>query len=142
MATGGSKRRIATDFALSEASVYRHFGDHLPARIMKAQEKMDVREALDIVGQLKFINAAALTVLRDARANGDQELVLKAIDRVQKQIELQARLIGELDDRPQINIWVSAEWLAIRSALLSALRDHPAARLEVAEALAGLEAVS
>jgi hypothetical protein len=135
LAMGHSKRRIAADYGLSESAVHRHFDEHLPARIVKAQERTDVREAIDIVAQLKAINAAALGVLKDARTSGDGELMLKASDRILKQIELQARLIGELDDRPQINILISAEWAELRLLILQALDPYPDARTAVAEVL-------
>ena len=48
---------------------------------------------------------------------------LKAVDRVQRQIELQAKLLGELDERPHINIALSAECLQIRAIVLDVLRD-------------------
>ena len=63
-----------------------------------------MRQALDVLQQLKFVNGAALAVLRDAKAAGDGELTLRAIDRVlTSQIELQAKLLGDLDDRPQVS---------------------------------------
>jgi len=126
---------LAKQYGISEAALYRHHDEHLPARIVKAQERLDVREALDIVSQLKAINAAALEVLRDARASQDGDLVLKASDRILRQIELQAKLLGELDDRPIINILVAPEWLELRVVIMGALSGHPEAQRDVAEAI-------
>jgi hypothetical protein len=135
LATGHSKRRIAADHGLSESAIYRHVDEHLPARIVKAQERTDVREALDIVGQLKLVNAAALAVLKQARDSRDGELMLKATDRILKQVELQAKLLGELDDRPVVNVLVAPEWLELRVVLMGALRGHPDAQRDVIEAI-------
>jgi hypothetical protein len=67
-------------------------------------------------------------------------LALKAVERVQRQTELQARLLGELDERPQVNILVSSDGAPIRSALLvDVLRPYPDAALAVAERLLLLE---
>lgn len=132
---GSPNRRIATQFALSEAAVRRHAAEHLPVALVKAQEAEEVRQALDVLQQLKHINAAALTVLRDAKAAGDGELMLKAIDRVHRQVELQAKLLGDLDDRPQVNILVSPEWAALRTRIMGALVPFPAARVALAEVL-------
>ena len=107
----------------------------LPATLVKAQEAEDVRQALDVVQQLRHINSAALRVLQDAKAAGNGDLVLKAVDRVMKQVEVQARLLGDLDDRPQINVLVSPEWLQLRGQILAALAPFPAARVAIAEAL-------
>lgn len=69
-----------------------------------------------------------------------RDLVLKTAGRLQPQIELLAKLLGELDDRPQVNITLSAEWVQIRTVLLDALAPHPEARASVSAALLELEA--
>ena len=61
-------------------------------------------EGLDVVAQLRTINTITLHVLKEARDAKDHDISLKAIDRVQRQIELQAKLLGELDERPQVNL--------------------------------------
>ena len=132
-------RRIAARTGLAESSVRRHAANHLPARLVAAAEAEDVAHAIDVVGQLRAINAATLAVLAVARARGDGELALKAVDRVQRQIELQAKLLGELDERSQVNVLVAPEWLLVRSELLSALGPYPEARTAVAARLVALE---
>jgi hypothetical protein len=137
---GESLGKIATEYHVIDESLRRHRDSHLPARMVKAAEVEDVRQALDVVAQLKAINSASLQVLADARRAGDGELALKAVDRVHRQIELQAKLLGELDDRPVVNVLLAPEWLQLRGALLSALTPYADARMAVAGALASLEA--
>ncbi len=132
-------RRIAARTGLAETSVRRHAANHLPATLVAAAEAEDVAHAIDVLGQLPAINAATLAVLADARKRGDGDLALKAVDRVQRQIELQAKLLGELDERPQVNVLVAPEWLVVRSTLLEALRAYPEARTAVAARLVALE---
>jgi hypothetical protein len=132
-------RDIALRFSLNRMSLWRHRDDHLPLRLVEAQAATDVRAALDVVKQLEAINGAALRVLTEARTAGDGELALKAIDRIQRQIELQAKLLGELDERPQINITVHPEFVAARVVLLRALLPYPDARTAAAEALLALD---
>jgi len=127
-------------FTLSaRMAVQRHKDEHLPGVLVKAHEQEDVRLALDVVGQLRAINQASLAVLKQARERGDGELALKAVDRVQKQIELQAKLLGELDERPQVNVLALPEWAQVRLLVLQALEPHPEARAAVAGRLAALE---
>jgi hypothetical protein len=140
LAAGGVLSKISTKFHVIHESLRRHRDSHLPARVIQAQEAEDVKQALDVVQQLRAINGATLQILSEARAVGDGSLALKAIDRLQRQIELQARLLGELDDRPQVNILVSPEWGLVRQALVGALVPYPDARVAVAGALSALEA--
>jgi len=121
-------------------SLQRHKEAHIPAAIANAVRQEGVEHALDIVQQLKAINGASLAVLRDARATGKDGLTLQAVDRVHKQIELQAKLLGELDERPQVNILMAPQWLQVRTILFEALQPYTEARAAVAGALLQLEA--
>ncbi len=132
---GASNRSVASLYDVSEAAVRRHKANHLPAKLVKAQEEEDVREALDVIKQLKAINAASLNILKDAREQGRPGTALAAVDRIHKQIELQAKLLGELDDRPQVNVLISPEWLELRTTIITALDPHPQARESVLRAL-------
>jgi hypothetical protein len=139
LAAGEPIARIAARHGLSEDAVSRHNAEHLPARLARAAEREEVRQAFDAWTQLRAVNAATLAILKEAREARDHDVALKAIARVEKQIELQARLLGELDDRPQVNLLVAPEWLSVRAALLAALMPYPEARLAVAGSLARLE---
>jgi len=134
-----ASRRIASQHHLVETSIRRHAANHLPAAMVAAAEAEDVAHAIDIVQQLKAINGASLAILSEARQQRDPDTALKAIDRIQRQIELQAKLLGELDDRPQVNVLVLPEWLLARDALLDALRPYPDARAAVSARLVRLE---
>lgn len=141
LAAGVSAAEISGRYrTIGERAVRRHKANHLPARVAKAQEVEDVREALDVINQLKAINAASLHILKEAREQGKQGTALAAIDRIHKQIELQAKLLGELDDSPVVNIVLSAEWIQVRTVLLSALSPYPEARSAVAGGLLELGA--
>ena len=91
LASGASaNRRIATRFGLSEAAVRRHKDEHLPTSLVEAVGQETVRQAIDVVAQLRAINGASRQILEEARAAKDGELALKAIDRIHRQVELQA----------------------------------------------------
>lgn len=132
-------QHIAERYGLVDTSIRRHEKTHLPARLVKAAEKADVTQALDVVAQLKAINGASLQILQKAKEAGNGGLALRAIDRIQRQIELQAKLLGELNDAPTINVTLSPEWLEIRMVIFDALSEHPEARVALAEALHAVE---
>lgn len=67
-----------------------------------------------------------------------RELVLKCYDRLQGQLELIARLIGELDERPVV-VFNLPEYQLIRQTLVSALAPFPEARQAVVTRLRTLE---
>lgn len=135
LAAGGNVRAMSALYRVSEDALTRHKGAHLPAVLVRAQEHEDVRHALDVVKQLRTINAVSMALLEEARDTRDGDLALKAIDRIHKQIELQARLLGELQEGQTVNLILAPEWLALRGRILVALADFPAAKLALAEAL-------
>jgi hypothetical protein len=136
---GATMRELAAKYRVSPDAMERHNAAHLPKAMIKAAEVEEVRQALDVVQQLKAINGATLQILMDARATGDADTALKAIDRIHKQIELQAKLLGELSDAPQVDVVLMPEWLALRGAILAALAPYSEARATVATQILRLE---
>jgi len=136
---GTSYRHIASQWNVGYKSVDRHAAGHVSATIKQAQEAKDEAQALDVVKQLKVINNVSMNILKGARDAKENSLALSAIDRIVKQLELQAKLLGDLDDRPVINVLLTPEWLTIRAAITSALAPYGEAREAVALALMALE---
>jgi transposase-like protein len=67
-----------------------------------------------------------------------RKLVLDTAAQLTKQIELLAKLTGELDERPEINVLIDPQWLSVRATLLTALAEHPDALEGVQRALTAL----
>ncbi len=130
-----SLRDIAGQFDVSKSAVDRHKAEHLPAHLVKAHEQEDIRQAIDVVRQLKAINQATLGILKEARDMRKHAIALMAIDRVQKQIELQAKLLGELQQEGTTNIVINQQVAAYTAVLMHALAPFPDARAAVAAAL-------
>ncbi|MHB9132903.1 MAG: hypothetical protein ACYDBB_17690 [Armatimonadota bacterium] len=130
---------LAAKHHLSEDALQRHKDHHLPASVRTAQDAADVTQALSVVAQLREINAASLAILHEAHESGQPQLALRAVDRIHKQVELQAKLLGDLDERPSVTVTFSAEWVSLRTTILQALDPFPDARLALATALAEVE---
>lgn len=105
---------IASHYGLSLSALKRHKKTHLPAQLVKAHraaevgraadlveyrnglETAEIHQAIDMVQQLKAINAACLEVLKKARAAEKHSVLLSAVDRISRQIEIQARWLNEI----------------------------------------------
>jgi len=140
LVAGASAQKVSALFRVSPDAVQRHRAEHLPAAVRQARTDAEERQALDVLMQLKAINGASLHILHEARQKRDPQTALKAIDRIQRQIELQAKILGELDERPTVSLVVSPEWAQVRATLLVALAPYPEARVAVASRLTLLEA--
>ncbi len=144
LAAGEAVRTVASRYVpLSKTAVQRHKDEHMTEMLRKARQAREGatdEHALDVVKQLKAINGASLQILHEARQGQDPQTALKAVDRIQRQIELQAKLLGQLDERPQVNLVISPEWVQVRTTILTVLSPYPEARVAVAGALASLDA--
>ena len=76
----------------------------------------------------------------EVRHADPRDLVLRTDRRLQGQLELIAKLLGELDERPQINVLLTPEWARVRGVLVEALAPFPEARAAAAAALVAAEA--
>ena len=138
LVTGAPYRSVAKRFKLSESAVYRHKVDHLPAHLLKAREVEELARADDLLEQVRQLQSHALDVLERAEKAGDLRTALAAISQARGNLELLGKLAGELDERPVVNLNVSAEWLELRTMIVEAVEPHPAAHRAVLRALESL----
>ena len=137
LVTGAPYRSVAKRFGLSESAVYRHKTEHLPVHLLKAREVEEVAQADDLLEQVRHLQAHALDILERAEETGDLRTALAAISQARGNLELLGKLAGELDERPQVNLLVSTEWLELRAVIIGALSPHPGAREAVLRAIEG-----
>jgi len=69
------------------------------------------------------------------------KLALQAVSRLERQAELQARMLG-IAERTEVrsSVFDGEEWARVRSVLIDALRPYPEACTAVLEALASVGA--
>lgn len=103
LAKGVHIAKVAKDFAVSYNALYRHrVNSHVIKALIEAKQgAVEIEHPDDLVGQLKSLQMTTLGVLRDARDSGDGRLALTAVSVAAKNIELMARLEGELIERIQ-----------------------------------------
>ena len=136
--SGLSDPKVAKQFGISKDSVRRHRISHLSPALQALaveREKEGARTALD---RMEALYEKASAVLEAANADGKPSLSLAAIRELRGIVELLAKLNGELDDRPTVqvlNVTASPEWDALRGVVLTALRPYPEAGRAVALAL-------
>jgi hypothetical protein len=132
---GRPNRRIASHYDVTERAVRNHKANHLPASLAKAREAEEVAQADELLGQVRDLQERALAILDKAEEAGELRTALGAIREARGNLELLAKLLGELDDRPQVNILISPEWLELRAVIVGALQPHPEALSAVVSAL-------
>ncbi len=137
-----SIREIARRFGLSHDAVSRHKA-HISAALSRLVAEREEAGPASALQRLEELYAKADQVLTAATAEGKASLSLAAIRELRSIVETLAKITGELDERPTVqvlNVATSPEWVAVRSALMAALHPYPEAAQAVANSLTQLEA--
>lgn len=134
---GGSLRGIARHFAVGDDAITRHAKSHIAPMLVKAQAIVEVTQADSLLDGMRSLQSKTLAMLDSAQTAKDLRTALMAVGEARRNFDLLARLLGELDERPQINILVSPEWQQLRGVILQALAPYPEARTALASVLTG-----
>ena len=124
---------------VGERAVRRHRSNHLPAKLVMAEKAAEVAQADNLLDQVGDLQRRALAILDMAEEAGELRTALSAIREARGNLELLAKLLGELDERPVVNLNVSPEWLELRAVIVTALEPHPEALGAVVGALEGAD---
>jgi hypothetical protein len=133
---GQPDKRVAAVYGIGAASVRRHRLNHIPKFLVKAQETREVSRAGDLLAQIEAIQAKTLRILLDADRAGDKRTALYAIKEARNNLELMAKLAGELRTGTTVNILVMPEWIDLRTQILNAVDPYPEAKRAIAEVVA------
>ena len=131
---------LVAKYRVSKDALSRHKANHLPATLVKAQEAQAVARADDLLDEVRSLQARTLTILDRAERVGDLRTALRAIKEARGNLELLAKLMGQIDKRPQVHLHLSQEWLELRATIVEALEGHQEAKEAVLNVLeAGTE---
>lgn len=151
-------RSIAEGFGLNVYAIQRHRDNHLRAEAKKViyaeakQEQEAIESAnasavvkadrLDVIDSLTRLSARVDRLVTQAEKEGEASVALKGMAELRRQIELAARILGDLDSSSKTTVIVAEhpEWLRVRDILFRVLDRHPEAKadfIETAKELAG-----
>jgi hypothetical protein len=83
-----------------------------------------------------------LQILDRALSKGDYRLALKTLVVELKQLMFEAKLTGELNEAPQVNLVLSPEYVRFRQEMMRMLGPYPELREEVAQTLLEADAAN
>ena len=99
---GESFRNIAQRTGTSTTALHRHKTQHIPKSLALARETAEEVQAGTLFDRLRFVGRVTQEILREARGAKNHIIALQAIGRIERQLELEARLLGELDDSAKV----------------------------------------
>ena len=135
LAARSSLRDIARQHGVSKDAVARHGKNCLGPALAEQVAVAEAAGAETILQRVEHLQSRTLRLLRVAESGGELKAALMALRAARENLTLLAKLTGELDERPQINILVHPDWLGLRDRILSTLQAHPAALEAVIDAI-------
>jgi hypothetical protein len=138
LVAGESTGQLAGRYrTIDERAIRRHRSNHLPKKLVLAEKAAEVAEAGDLLDQVRGLQSRTLLILEAAEREREHRTALSAIREARSNLELLAKLLGQLDERPVVNVLVSPQWLELRALIITALDHHPQARESVLRAVEG-----
>ena len=128
-------REVARHYETSKDALFRHKAEHLPGTLVKAKEAEDIASAGGLLKQIVDLQQRTLTVLEKAEDKEDLKTVLQAVRESRGNLELLAKMLGELHEGQGSSLRSSSQWVSIRSVILQVLAPYPEAQLRLVEAL-------
>jgi hypothetical protein len=124
-ADGAILRAISQQFHVSKDSLRRHMDNgHIAEKIAKATHLQEIHEADSLLTQMQRVKDETWVIHKESRErvkkvkdgtepNPDNDLALKALARLEKQIEIESKILGVNPDPPQnpvnVNLNISEE---------------------------------
>ena len=130
--------RDIPDLTWDDLDYYKQ--NKLPEIISKSPDLKAEAEGIrgnDTLAEVRDLKVRAMTILEAAQDSGDLKAALLAIREARSCLELCMKAEGLVDDRPQINILLNPQWVTLRTTIIKALENHPAAREAVLDAICG-----
>jgi hypothetical protein len=144
-----SYRDIARQFGLSKDALARHKESHIPELLSKSKDIKEATSADKLLAQLEEAREKTNRLLDLAVEAADTKTYgapSNYLAELRQQIKLWAELEGRIREQQvtvslqqSINIYESAEWLAVGDLLARILAPHPELRAQVARELLALQ---
>jgi hypothetical protein len=108
---GESNRAVAQRFTVARGAVASHLM-HVSAALTQARKLKEIEDGKSVLIQLRELNLQAEQLKARADRAGDYRTSLLAVREKTRLVELEARLTGELNERPEtkiLNVTLDAE---------------------------------
>lgn len=131
-----TQQNVADLLGVTKPAVSDHARKHIPAAIRMAISQGKATQAgLNVMCQLIEINQEAWRILEEARGADDQLMALRAIERVEKQLELQAKLLGQIQAGVTVNVNQAPVYVEFRTMILNLLNKYPEVKANIVQRL-------
>jgi len=141
LACGDEYSGIIRDFpALTWDDLDYFARNKLPEILAKSKdlrEEVQSIQGTDTLTEVRALKTRAMEILDQAQEAGDLKTALIGIREARGCLETCLKAEGQIDDRPQINITLNADWIELRTLIINALDPYPEAKEAMVLAIRG-----
>ena len=131
-----TQSRAAIIVSCHNSTVSRHMRFCVAPHVAElARREARELQAIDVIHQLAQSHQTTQRILEKALSEGKERVALKALEVEIKQLELSAKLTGQLNEAPQVNLLMNPEFMKLKQIIVKQLAPFPEARLALSEAL-------
>jgi hypothetical protein len=142
LVTGTSLSKVSKQYGITGPALSAHRRNHLSPALAVVRTERLAKGATTVMEEVTALVAHMKTILAQAVKAKNAGQAMAANRELRGDLELLARITGELDTRTQVvlNIATSPDWIRTRTALMEALIPFPEATRAAADALAKVAA--
>jgi len=131
-----SMSKIAVEIGCNKSSISRHMRHCFPKKVATwVTPEATKEETLNVVNELVRSHKNLLELYEEARAIGNIDAAIRALGEERRHLELVAKLTGQLNESPQINLLMNPEFMKLKQIIVKQLAPFPEARLALSDAL-------
>jgi hypothetical protein len=134
LATGYPQRKLAAEYRLAHATVWRHANKHMPKALVSAAQAAEGERASDLLAEVEAIAETQRRLLDKAESDKDYRTAIAAGRELARCVELTAKLRGDIATAPTVNIIASPDFPKIVGLMMEFVDAYR--RPELAERLA------
>lgn len=134
---GATLDAVSKTYGLTVAALQRHQKNHIPQRLVKAQDAKEIAAADTLMDRVAELDRKAEDVYTRALNANNLTAAIQSVRELRGVTELYAKITGEIQQQTITNIVVMPEWVTLRSAILRALEPYPEALQAVINAIGG-----
>ena len=136
-----SLRVLAKRYGIGKTSLAEHKANHLTPALITLNQERNLLSGRKVLDELVDLQEHTKAILDAARRSRNMQQALAAISQARQNVELIAKITGELDERPQVtvNLHQTQEWIELRTVIFEVLAPYPDARARLSNRLRLLE---
>ncbi len=132
---GMPKRRIAAHYGVTERAVRHHIREHLPELLSLARDAERAARADSLLDRIEALQSRTEATLSRVEETDNYSAIFRGISEMRSNLELVGEITKELNRTPTLNLYMSPEWIELRTLLITALEPHVEARAAVLRAI-------